>query len=196
MTSTAFAWVCAVADTGRAGTAVRTPEALPDGDAVVAAARRGDRDAFGVLYGRHARMVQAVLLARAPMDVVADLVHDVFLLAMHRLPALRDDGAFAPWIAAIARRRAADWRRRRRDTVELDPTMAAEPVADAAESREAVTAIASLPEAYRETLMLRFVAGLSGPEIAERTGLTPGSVRVNLHRGVVMLRERLGERNA
>jgi RNA polymerase sigma-70 factor (ECF subfamily) len=55
----------------------------------------------------------------------------------------------------------------------------------------AVAIIAALPEAYRETLLLRFVGGLSGPEIATRTGLTHGSVRVNLHRGVAMLRERL-----
>ena len=56
--------------------------------------------------------------------------------------------------------------------------------------------IRHLPEAYRETLMLRLVEGMSGPEIAERTGMTPGSVRVNLHRGITMLRERLigGER--
>jgi RNA polymerase sigma-70 factor (ECF subfamily) len=38
---------------------------------------------------------------------------------------------------------------------------------------------------------MRFVEGLTGPEIAELTGLTPGSVRVNLHRGVEMLRARL-----
>ena len=48
-----------------------------------------------------------------------------------------------------------------------------------------------LPEAYRETLVMRFVEGLTGPEIAELTGLTPGSVRVNLHRGVELLRARL-----
>ena len=59
------------------------------------------------------------------------------------------------------------------------------------DAREAVAAIRSLPEAYRETLMLRFVAGLSGLEIAARTGLTHGSVRVNLHRGVEMLRKKL-----
>ena len=41
--------------------------------------------------------------------------------------------------------------------------------------------------------MLRFVAGLNGPEIAARTGLTHGSVRVNLHRGVEMLRKKLSE---
>jgi len=48
-----------------------------------------------------------------------------------------------------------------------------------------------LPEAYRETLVMRFVEGLTGPEIAELTGLTPGSVRVNLRRGVELLRARL-----
>ena len=47
------------------------------------------------------------------------------------------------------------------------------------------------PEAYRETLLMRLVEGLSGPEIAERTGLTPESVRVNLHRGMKLLRDRL-----
>jgi RNA polymerase sigma-70 factor (ECF subfamily) len=52
--------------------------------------------------------------------------------------------------------------------------------------------IRGLPEAYRETLILRLVEGLTGPEIAERTGLTAGSVRVNLHRGMQMLREKLG----
>jgi RNA polymerase sigma-70 factor, ECF subfamily len=52
--------------------------------------------------------------------------------------------------------------------------------------------IKALPEAYRETLVLRLAEGMTGPEIAERTGLTPESVRVNLHRGMKMLRERLG----
>jgi RNA polymerase sigma-70 factor (ECF subfamily) len=40
-------------------------------------------------------------------------------------------------------------------------------------------------------LILRLVEGMSGQEIAERTGHTPGSVRVNLHRGMQMLREKL-----
>jgi len=170
------------------------PEPMAFSDApLVAAARRGDRAAFGALYRRHARLVQAVLLARVAPDGVDDLLQDVFVTAMDKLGSLRNDRAFAPWIAAIARRRAADWRRRRRDTVELDESLAGgpRPDDDAATAREAVDAIASLPVAYRETLMLRFVAGLTGPEIAERTGLSHGSVRVNLHRGVALLRERL-----
>jgi RNA polymerase sigma-70 factor (ECF subfamily) len=178
------------------------PERDADSDdaLLVAAARRGDRAAFGALYRRHARLVQAVLLARVAPDSVADLVQDVFLQAMGRLDSLRDAAAFAPWLATIARRRAADWRRRRRDTVSLDetPEEAGAEHADHAEdalsrtrAEAAVAIIAALPEAYRETLLLRFVGGLSGPEIATRTGLTHGSVRVNLHRGVAMLRERL-----
>jgi len=60
------------------------------------------------------------------------------------------------------------------------------------DGRWVLRTIRSLPEAYRETLILRLVEGMTGPEIAARTGLTPGSVRVNLHRGMKQLREKLG----
>lgn len=168
-------------------------ESVGSGDgplAWVAAARRGDRVAFGQLYRCHAPMVQAVILARVPRDAAADLVHDVFLNAMRRLETLRDDAAFAPWLAAMARHRAIDWLRRQRPTLALEeehlPTVPPDPNDEAS----VLAMVQTLPEAYRETLMLRFAAGLTGPEIAERTGLTPGSVRVNLHRGVAMLRAR------
>ena len=52
--------------------------------------------------------------------------------------------------------------------------------------------IRKLPEAYQETLIFRLVEGMTGPEIAAKTGLTPESVRVNLCRGMKMLRELLG----
>src|SRR2546427_522029 len=54
-----------------------------------------------------------------------------------------------------------------------------------------MAAIRALPEAYRETMVMRLVEGMTGPEIADRTGLTPESVRVNLCRGMKMLREKL-----
>ena len=63
--------------------------------------------------------------------------------------------------------------------------------------QEAVMTMAvlrTLPETYRESLTLRLVEGMTGPEIAARLGLTHGSVRVNLHRGMRMLRERLTEK--
>jgi RNA polymerase sigma-70 factor (ECF subfamily) len=171
---------------------------LSGGDevALVRAAREGDRAAFGRRDAPHARTVHGILLARAPRAEVDDLVHEVFLQAMQRLASLRDLSAFSPWLAAIARNRARDHFRRSRESVLLadDVAGAAHPEGDA---MAVLAAIRRLPEAYRETLVLRLVEGLTGPEIAARTGLQPGSVRVNLHRGMQMLRESLagkGER--
>lgn len=157
------------------------------------AARGGDRDAFGELYQRFARAVHGVLITRVPGKDADDLVQDVFLHAWPRLRELREPAAFGGWICAIARRRAMDHFRRARPADELTDTVASSDRPDVtAEAHAALEAIRALPEAYRETLVLRLVNGLSGPEIAAATGLTPDSVRVNLHRGFKLLRERLG----
>jgi len=159
----------------------------------VAAARAGDRAAFGELYARHARMVHGILLARAPRRDVDDLVQDVFLIALRRLDDLRNPDAFGPWLAMIARNRAADhYRRGAQEESELPEDLAGAPHPEG-EAMAVLAAIRRLPPAYREPLILRLVEGMTGPEIAERTGLTAGSVRVNLHRGMEMLRERLGQ---
>lgn len=170
-------------------------DAPPAGDYVglVRAAQAGDREAYGELYCRFARTVHAVLLARLPRTQVDDLVQDVFLHAMTKLRELREPAAFAGWICTLARRRAADAYRRAMPEAPLADTRAGGSSPEiAAESAAAVAAIQELPEAYRETLALRLVAGMSGPEIAAATGLTPDSVRVNLHRGFRLLRSRLG----
>jgi RNA polymerase sigma-70 factor, ECF subfamily len=159
--------------------------------ALVRAARGGDRAAFGALYGRYARMVHGVLLARVPLAHVEDLVQDVFLVALSRVHTLRDPAAFAGWLATIARNRAVDHLRGTHDTVEVTDELQAPDRADG-ETFRVLALLRSLPEAYRETLVLRLVEGMTGPEIAARTGLTEGSVRVNLHRGIRLLRERLG----
>jgi RNA polymerase sigma-70 factor (ECF subfamily) len=109
---------------------------------------------------------------------------------------LRDPAAFAGFLCTAARNAARDVLRRRRRTpaaVPADELAAGDPspAAAAAQKEEAervLAAVRALPEAYRETLLLRLVGGLSGAEIAERTGLTHGSVRVNLTRGMAMLR--------
>jgi len=127
-------------------------------------------------------------LARADAD---DLVQDVFLVVMRKIGALRDSAAFGGWLATIARTRAVDLARsasRRGD--EFEDLGRDDP--DRGDTQRALAAIRALPEAYRETLILRLVEGMTGPEIAARTGLTPGSVRVNLHRGMKLLRQSLG----
>jgi RNA polymerase sigma-70 factor (ECF subfamily) len=160
---------------------------------LVRAAQRGDREAFGELYRRFGRAVHGVLLARLPYTATEDLVQEVFLQALKRLGELREPAAFGGWLCMIARRSAADHFRRAPAEDPLVDRAAPEASPElAAEARAAVAAIRDLPEAYRETLTLRLVEGLSGPEIGAATGLTADSVRVNLHRGFRLLRERLG----
>jgi RNA polymerase sigma-70 factor, ECF subfamily len=158
------------------------------------AAGKGDRRAFAVLHERYGRMVHAILLARVPAGAAADLVQDVFVAALERIGELHKAEAFGGWLAQIARHRAIDHLRAQRPDGPLTDDAAGRSGDGhaAAEAHEALAAIRALPEAYRETLLMRLVEGLSGAEIAERTGLTPGSVRVNLHRGMLLLRRKLG----
>src|SRR5919206_728505 len=158
--------------------------------ALVAAVRAGDRDAFAGLYDAYGRMVHGILLARVPYGEVDDLVQDVFLTALRKIDTLRDAALFGPWLAMITRNRAMDFHRRRRETDELPETLA-QHATPHAEANEVLEHIRELPEAYREPLILRFVEGMTGPEIAARTGLAPASVRVNIHRGMKLLRARL-----
>ena len=162
---------------------------------LIRAAAGGDQRAFAELHARYAGMVHAILLARLPPAEAEDQVQEVFLVAWKKLGQLADAAGFGAWLGAIARNRAVDSHRRRRATEPLrdswpDATRAT--VSDVAEAHQVLDAIRSLPEAYRETLVMRLCEGMSGPEIAAVTGLEPGSVRINLHRGMKLLRDKLG----
>jgi RNA polymerase sigma-70 factor, ECF subfamily len=157
----------------------------------ISAVAAGDRDAFSRLYADFSRLVHAILLGRVPGRDVDDLVQDVFVTAYTRIRELREPAAFGGWIATIARNRATDYLRQSREPVELpDELPGGDPIE--AETFAVLETIRGLPEAYRDTLLMRLVEGMSGQEIADRTGLAPGSVRVNLHRGMKLLREKLG----
>ena len=164
---------------------------------LIDAARRGDQSAFGQLYEQYAGTVHGILLANVPRQEADDLVHDVFVIAMRRLSALRDPNSFGAWLSAIARNLANDHFRRLKPTDPLteDPPESASQSTSgylaSGTAEEILAIIRSLPDAYSETLILRLVEGMTGPEIAIRTGLTHGSVRVNLCRGMRMLRDRL-----
>jgi RNA polymerase sigma-70 factor, ECF subfamily len=169
-------------------------------DSLVSAARDGDRAAFGRLYDRYARMVHGILLARVPPREVDDLVQEVFLSAMRKLHTLREISRFGAWLGTITRNRANDYFRKA-----IPDEKVTEPVSENQTETRSVTNTAdqeatailalvrALPEVYREPLILRLVEGMTGPEIAQRTGLTHGSVRVNLYRGMQMLREKMHE---
>ena len=134
-------------------------------------------------------------MAKVPPEEVDDLVQDVFLIVLRRLSTLRESDSFGAWLATIARNRANDYYRRSRASQQLEDETpnqeieAADPGGTQEGSAVAILkVIRNLSEAYRETLILRLVEGMTGPEIATRTGMTHGAVRVNLHRGMQQLR--------
>jgi RNA polymerase sigma-70 factor, ECF subfamily len=151
----------------------------------------GDAEAFNEIYKIFAPLVHGIVLARVPRDEAADIVQEVFLSAYKNLHTLRDKNALGAWLAMIARNRANEFYRQAKPTEELSENFQGKDNQQT-EAREILQAIRALPETYRETLVLRLVEGMTGQEIAERTGLTPESVRVNLHRGMKMLRQKLG----
>jgi RNA polymerase sigma-70 factor (ECF subfamily) len=155
------------------------------------AARRGDRLAFARLFEGFAPMVHGVLMANGPASEVDDLMQDVFLVALERLSSL-DTERVGPWLAAIARNRLIDTFRKQSRLVAMPTEEQGALDPQRAEANQVLAIIRTLPDTYRETLVLKLVEGMTGKEIAEQTGLTPDSVRVNLHRGLRLLRERLG----
>jgi RNA polymerase sigma-70 factor, ECF subfamily len=160
----------------------------------VRAAQGGDREAFATLYQEMYPVVCGVLRANTSRSNVDDLAQEVFAKALNALPSLRDADAVGSWLCAMARNEARMRHRRGWRSAPLDMNAAATThnPDDAIDADRALAAIRALPDAYREPLMLRLVHGLSGPAIADHLGMTHGSLRVNLHRGMTLLRARLG----
>jgi len=161
-----------------------------------------ERAAWDRIYRTLAPMVHAVLLARVGATDADDLTQEVFARAMVRIAELRDDHALGAWLASMARNEAANFKRGRwrlgAAMLRLvgasgNPRGGMNPSRDPRWSGEEVlAAIRALPEAYQETLIMRLVEGMAGPQIAAALGMTHGSVRVNLTRGMGMLKRRLG----
>ena len=128
-----------------------------------------------------------------------DLMQETLLAAWHGLPQLREVEAVVPWMFGIARNQGRKAYRK----IEREPqSMQASEVVPVAPSTDSSRGLQTevflrhlqgLPEAYRTSLALRLMEGCSGEEIASVVGLTAASVRVNLHRGLKLLRESLGQ---
>ncbi len=171
------------------------PDDRPRSDQVIAASR-GDRVAFAALYRYYAPMVHAVLLTRVTRADADDLTQEVFVKAMDAISQLNTPDAIGPWLCAAARNRAIDFLRSERTQLaarqhaHLPHTAPPAPVG----TDDVLAAMRALPDSAAEVLAMRLVAGLSGPQIAARTGQSHGAVRVALHRGMEQLRDALAKR--
>ena len=183
-----------IARTTRESTGV-DPELIsePTDQELLKRSLRGDHEAYADLFGRYAPLARGVMLARTPQSDIDDAMQEVFLLSWRRLRSLKNEGAYAPWLATIARRTATSYlrsqcRRLARLRHFVRPSQQSSTIGAV---NEILEEIRTLPDAYREPLILRLVEQMSGEQIAKHTGLSPGSVRVNLHRGMKILRKRL-----
>ena len=163
-------------------------------------ATAGDQEAFERLFKRYERAVHGVLVAAVPYQEVADLQQDVFTQALDALQRLGAPTAPGAWLCTIARNRARDFLKSARRSHEVPLTeevVLGAGMGDEPEQRELVGRILKvlrdLPAPYHESLALRLIEGLSGPDIARAQGRTHGAVRVNLCRGMRLFRERLSE---
>jgi RNA polymerase sigma-70 factor, ECF subfamily len=174
----------------------------PEFPAVLAAAARGDEEAFGRLWHDLQPRVLRYFTVVSPA-AAEDLASETWLGVVRGLGRFEgNEPAFRAWVFTIARHEVLDWRRRAVRRPPGDPParlveLAApdDPAAAAVEgfsTRAALAQIATLPPDQAEAVVLRVVAGLDVGRVAAIMGKRPGTVRVLTHRGLRRLAERVG----
>lgn len=177
------------------------PGTLPDAR-LWSAAVSGDTDAFALMVQRYQSLVCAVTFAGVgELGLSQDLAQETFLVAWRRLGSLREPDHLRAWLCGIARTLAANARRRtaRRGGEAVALEAIAEPAAPRADivddliarddARILERALASLPAAYREPLVLYYREERSAPEVAALLDLSHDAVKQRLSRGRALLRE-------
>jgi RNA polymerase sigma-70 factor (ECF subfamily) len=166
----------------------------------VAAAQRGDREAFGQLYARHANQVFRFVASRVHDQVLAqDVTSETFLRALRRIDSVHDQGRnVGAWFTTIARNLLVDHHRSsrsRRDqlTADVGEGSAPQEGPEHAVIRKHTLAelhrcVDRLPRDQQDCVRLRFLQELSVAETAARMGRTDAAIKALTHRGITALR--------
>ena len=190
------------------GSAVAVDRQDAEEMALIARAQVGDQDAFAVLVQRYQRQVYNLALRMLrDDDEASEATQEAFLAAWQHLKGFRQEARFATWLYRITYHHCLKVSEcRRRDSVaraELSATtarlyspegrMSAESaLAAERELRETVRdEIALLPPKYRAVLVLRHLQDLSYEEIADVMRVPIGTVKTQLFRARMQLKERL-----
>ena len=171
-------------------------------DRLVTEARAGDTWAFGLIFDHYHEPIYRYIASRVhrPSDA-EDLTQLVFVKALEALPRYEARGIpFGGWLFRLARNAVIDHVRTRHDHAELDSVLGRahgeagpDEIAVVRQELDAVgSALAGLTDEQRETIELRFFAGLSARETAEAMGKQEGTVRGLQFRAIAALRRQLG----
>lgn len=175
-----------------------------NGDAaLLARAAGGDQAAFGQLVDRHAAMVIAVCRRHVGSDA-EDAAQEAFVKAWRAAGSFTHRASVRTWLYRIAVNAARDARRRqqrRPQAADVDLDTVVEQLADPTDLDEQLAArgvdpalrqaLAQLPSAQRDVVVLADVLGVSHAELAQRHGVAPGTIKSRLHRGHARLAELL-----
>ncbi len=162
---------------------------------------------YAELARRWSARILAVCRAHASRgDVAEDLAQESLVRALQSLGSLTNQEKFGPWLRGIAVRACLDWRKAKQtgqkpfSTLDsaagpFDPVGNGESVEAATERREEwerlQVAVAELPEAYRETLLLYYCERLTYQDLAELLGISRATINLRLTKARALLRERL-----
>ncbi|MFN7140432.1 MAG: RNA polymerase sigma factor SigZ [Limisphaerales bacterium] len=127
-----------------------------------------------------------------------DILQDVFLKALRKQDQLESAKKLEGWLFLIARNAVIDYYRKTKPSVELPEDLAAENSEPEPENAEELRAafrrmVFSLPEPYREALVLTEFEGLTQKELAERLGISLSGAKSRVQRGREKLKEALLE---
>jgi RNA polymerase sigma-70 factor (ECF subfamily) len=171
-------------------------------ETLLAQAQGGDGRAYRRFLSEAPGFLRAVV-ARAgiPTDAVEDVVQET-LITIHAIRhTYAPDRPVRPWLTAIARRRAIDWRRRRTGAAQNEvpmPEFAAETFADPESNREldrnaadktVRELVARLPKGQRQAVELLKLREMSLAEAAAATGQSTTALKVATHRALANLRK-------
>lgn len=164
--------------------------------ALIQAIQAGDAEALAALYRRYVTPIYRYLRRRLPTTEAAeDLTSETFLAVVERIRSFRSDASFQTWVYTIARRRAADyWRKRYRlpeAAIEVTLALVGSPESAAADAGTAEPppgrlqdVLRQLPERSRKVLESRFLEGRGVAETAAALNLSQANVKVIQHRAL------------
>jgi RNA polymerase sigma-70 factor (ECF subfamily) len=189
-----------------------TQREMPSDTDLVAMAKAGDKDAFGILVQRHESKIYGLCLKMLgnPEDA-EDVLQEVFIKAFQALPSFREEARFSTWLYRIAHNACLmRIRKKKLETVSLDRPLDVEeghiqrdvtdwstdPRTDVmSEELSSVLTqhINELSPDNRIVFVLRDIHGLSTDDTASVLGLSVPAVKSRLHRARLYLRERLSD---
>ncbi len=171
---------------------------------LVTRAQQGDREAFLTLYNRYLNKVYNRVRSRVPTTDVEDVTQEIFIAVVRSIGSFRQEAKFNTWLYTIVNRQIADYYRRSRRGGQDEPVMSLDEMNFNEPSYEHTgiddeaalkRALNSVPEHYREVVMLRFADGLSFAEIALQLDKSLEAVKSLYRRAVQAIRDEIGEVN-